>query len=62
MNEEISWITLSEAATLLQVSRAKMTGLVSSGILQTMDDPLDKRVKLVKRDDVLALRVRRKAA
>jgi hypothetical protein len=59
---DISLITLSEAARLLEVSRAKMSVLVSSGALQTIDDPLDRRVKLVRREDVVALRVRPKAA
>lgn len=62
MSQEVTWITLSEAAQLLAVSRSKMSGLVSAGLLRTKDDPLDKRVKLVRRDDVLALRVRYEAA
>jgi hypothetical protein len=56
------WITLSEAAHLLRVSRPKMSRLVSSGLIPTKDDPLDQRVKLVRRDDVLALIVRARAA
>jgi predicted XRE-type DNA-binding protein len=62
MTQENVWITLSEAARLLEVSRPKVSTLVSSGLLKTKDDPLDKRAKLVKREDVLALRVRDKAA
>jgi hypothetical protein len=60
VNDE--WITLSEAAHLLKVSRPKMSRLVSSGLIATKDDPLDQRVKLVRRDDVLALIVRERAA
>lgn len=56
------WITLSEAAKLLRVSRPKMSRLVSSGTLETKEDPLDQRVRLVRRDDVLALIVRERAA
>jgi DNA-binding MarR family transcriptional regulator len=56
------WITLSEAAHLLKVSRPKMSRLVSSGLISTKDDPLDQRVKLVRRDEVLALIVRERAA
>lgn len=55
-------ITLSEAAKLLGVSRPKMSRLVGSGKLDTFDDPLDERAKLVSRQDVLALQVRAKAA
>jgi excisionase family DNA binding protein len=62
MSLEDNLITLSEAAKLLSVSRAKISRLVSNNALQTIDDPLDQRVKLVRREDVLALRVRPKAA
>jgi hypothetical protein len=62
MASDLSLITLSEAARLLEVSRAKMSVLVSSGALRTTEDPLDRRVKLVRREEVLALRVRDKAA
>lgn len=55
-------ITLSEAAQLLGVSRAKISRLVSKGVLATQTDPLDERAKLVSRSDVLALQVRDKAA
>ena len=55
-------ITLSEAAKLLGVSRAKMSRLVATGKLTTFSDPLDERAKLVSRRDVLALQVRAKAA
>jgi excisionase family DNA binding protein len=62
MSLEDNLITLSEAAKLLSVSRAKISRLVSNNALQTINDPLDQRVKLVRREDVLALRVRPKAA
>ncbi len=62
MNHERAWITLSEAAKLLEVSRPKMSRLIAAGFLQTKDDPLDQRVKLVSRDQVLGLRVRDQAA
>jgi excisionase family DNA binding protein len=55
-------ITLSEAARILNVSRPKMSRLVASGKLITYEDPLDDRAKLVRREDVLALQVRAKAA
>lgn len=62
MSLEDNLITLSEAAKLLSVSRAKISRLVSNNALRTINDPLDQRVKLVRREDVLALRVRPKAA
>jgi hypothetical protein len=62
MNPAADLITLSEAAKLLDVSRAKMSRLVSAGKLVTFTDPLDDRAKLVSRQDVLALQVREKKA
>jgi hypothetical protein len=44
MNEE--WINLSEAARLLNVSRAKVSKLVAAGLLVPQSDPLDDRSKL----------------
>jgi excisionase family DNA binding protein len=55
-------INLSEAARILNVSRPKMSRLVASGKIATYEDPLDDRAKLVRREDVLALQVRAKAA
>lgn len=60
MNEE--WINLSEAARLLNVSRAKVSKLVAAGVLVPQSDPLDDRSKLVRREDVLALIMRKRAA
>lgn len=62
MKESEEFLTLSEAAKLLGISRVKMSRLVAAGALVTSPDPLDDRVKLVRREDVLALVVRRKAA
>jgi excisionase family DNA binding protein len=61
-NQPDDLITLSEAARILNVSRPKMSRLVASGKLTTCEDPLDDRAKLVRREDVLALQVRAKAA
>lgn len=61
-NSQENLITLSEAARILNVSRPKMSRLVASGKLTTYEDPLDDRAKLVRREDVLALQVRAKAA
>jgi DNA-binding MarR family transcriptional regulator len=59
---ESDLITLTEAADLINVSKAKMSRLVASGYLHTEPDPLDERVKLVRRSDVVALRKRERAA
>lgn len=44
---EETYITASEAARELGVSRKKVADLIKSGKLLTKDDPLDKRVKLI---------------
>lgn len=49
-------LKLSQAHKFLGISFAKMTSLVTSGILPFEEDPLDRRVKLVKRSDLEALR------
>ena len=54
-------ITLSEAAHLLGVSRPTMGRLVTRVPLQTYQDPLDARAKLVRLADVEKLRVRKAA-
>jgi hypothetical protein len=54
-------MTTSEARTLLGCSGVKMAQLIKDGIIRYFPDPLDKRVKLVSREEVLALRVRRAA-
>lgn len=51
-------LKLTEARRFLGISFAKMTALVSSGVLPFEEDPLDRRVKLVKRTDLEALRQR----
>ena len=62
MEKRKELLTLSEAAELLGVSRMKMSRMVKMKVITTQNDPLDERVKLVKRDDVLALIVRDRAA
>jgi predicted site-specific integrase-resolvase len=46
------YITLTEAGEILHVSRTKIARMVREGVLQTVSDPLDARVKLVKKEDV----------
>jgi DNA-binding MarR family transcriptional regulator len=62
MTLETLWIPLSEAAKLANVSRPTMSRIVASGLLQIKEDPFDRRVKLVNREELLALKVRDKAA
>jgi hypothetical protein len=45
MSEE--WVTIQEAASRLKVGRNKISRLVSRGVIQTRDNPLDARVRLV---------------
>jgi hypothetical protein len=54
-------ITTSEGRALLGCSAVKMAQLIKDGIIRHFPDPLDKRVKLVSREEVLALIVRRAA-
>lgn len=49
------FITASEARRLLGVSKPTLARLIREGALPTTDSPLDKRVKLVRTSDVLAL-------
>jgi hypothetical protein len=54
-------ITTSEARALLGCSAVKMAQLIKHSIIRHFTDPLDKRVKLVSREEVRALIVRRAA-
>ena len=54
-------ITTSEARALIDVSAVTMARLIRDEIIRTFPDPLDRRVKLVSRAEVLALKVRRAA-
>ncbi len=48
-------IKVSEAQKILGVSRHKMAKLLAEEVLPHVTDPHDKRLKLVKMDDVLRL-------
>lgn len=48
-------ITTTDARRLLSVSQAKMAQLLKNGNLRHFPNPLDGRVKLVSRAEVLAL-------
>ncbi len=53
MSEE--WITMQEAAKRLKVGRNKISRLSSRGLIQTKENPLDARVKLVNLTEVRAI-------
>lgn len=55
-------ITASEARKLLRVSRVKMATLLKNGALRHYANPLDNRVKLVSKAEVLELIPRRAEA
>ena len=52
-------VAVSEAQRLLGVSHAKMAQLIREGTLRHFPNPLDRRVKLVSRSEVLALKPNR---
>lgn len=54
--KESEHITVAEAQKLLGVSHTKIWKLIKDGELQAYKSPLNKRVKLVKREDVERLR------
>ena len=55
MTEEGEYLTATQARDLLGVSQGKMTALIREGQLPTYPDPLNKRIKLIKKSDVAAL-------
>jgi predicted DNA-binding transcriptional regulator AlpA len=55
-------IRVAEARKLLGVSRIKIAELIRDGYIRHFPYPLDKRVKLVSKSEVLALKVGEKAA
>jgi hypothetical protein len=55
-------IRVSEARKLLGVSSVKMAQLIRDGHVRVFAYPIDKRVKLLSRSEVLALKQMEKAA
>jgi hypothetical protein len=62
MEVENARIKATEAQKMLGISKQKMADLLSEGIIPFELDPLDKRVKLVRLEDVTRLLKPRKAA
>jgi hypothetical protein len=60
--EKEDYMRTAEARKLLRVSPTKMAQLLADGSLPHFIDPLDRRVKLVRRADVEALRARKPKA
>jgi hypothetical protein len=54
-------IRAEEARAILRVSSAKMAHLIKQGLLPHWTYPLDRRIKLVSRADVLSLMKPKKA-
>ncbi len=55
-------ITVTEARSLLGVSHTKMSQMVKKGVIRHFTNPLDGRVKLVSKAEVIALIPRRSEA
>jgi hypothetical protein len=55
MQSDSELITVTEARKILGISANKMSALISSGTLPYEQDPLDHRVKLLRRSDVEGL-------
>jgi len=53
MSEE--WVTMTEAARRLKVRVNKISRLANRGRIQTKENPLDERVRLVNFDEVHTL-------
>ena len=53
------WVNITEAAIKLGIGPSKISRLVKSGKIKTIDDPIDKRVKLVDLEEVEKLFIRR---
>ncbi len=61
MNES-GFLSVSEAAKRVGRSRPTMARLLAEGLLPTYENPLDRRVRLVKIEDVDALRIPRRVS
>jgi hypothetical protein len=54
-SSDTGMMTVGQATVLLNISKRKMAQLIKEGKLITTPDPLDKRLKWVKRSDVEAI-------
>ena len=49
------WVTMTEATDRLKVKRNNISRLASKGVIQTRENPLDARVRLVDLNELRAL-------
>lgn len=54
MSDQEEYITAKQAREIMQVSAWKMAELLKSGDIPFKESPWDKRIKLIKREDVNA--------
>ena len=52
MSDQDDYITAKQARNIMQVSAWKMAELLKSGEIPFKESPWDKRIKLIKREDV----------
>lgn len=57
-NPADEYLTVGEARELLGVSKPVIARLIRENVLQAVLDPLNRRVKLIKRSEVEALKAR----
>ena len=50
------WITTTEATRFLNISSRTMARLIREGRIKTYEHPLDRRKKLVRRNDIVDLK------
>ena len=50
------WITTTEATRFLNISSRTMARLIREGRIKTYQHPLDRRKKLVRRNDIVSLK------
>jgi hypothetical protein len=60
-NQPEDLITIKEARNLIGISNTKMAQLIRNGVIQHWIKPLDARVKLVSRAEILSLNTPRRA-
>ena len=55
-NQPKEWITTTAATRLLNISSRTMARMIREGRIQTYEHPLDRRKKLVRRNDIVSLK------
>ncbi len=56
LSEKKEWMTTTQATRFLAVSTATIARMIREGRIKTYPHPLDRRKKLVRAEDVLALK------